>query len=84
MIIYTKKLNQMKSNSILIESIQEINTNFKMIKTIWDAWLLFWNMKQINVEKKTNCEQWIRPRFLKTHKNNILLLYHYFKVLEQL
>lgn len=84
MIIYTKKLNQMKSNSILIESIQGINTNFKMIKMIWDAWLLFWNMKQINVEKKTNCEQWIRPRFLRTHKNNISVLYHYFKVLEQL
>lgn len=84
MIIYTKKLNQMESNSILIESIQGINTNFKTIKMIWDAWLLFWNMKQINVEKKTNCEQWIRPRFLRTHKNNIPVLYHYFKVLEQL
>lgn len=23
----------------------------------------YFNMKQMNIENKTNCEQWIRPRF---------------------
>ena len=65
-------------NSILIESIQEININFKMILSeLLDSYCEIWS--KLMCKRKP-----IRPRFLRTHKNNIPLLYHYFKVLEQL
>lgn len=40
--------------------------------------------KQINADKNPNCDQWIKPRLLRMHKDNIPLLCHCFRMLEQL
>lgn len=60
--LYLKKLNGMKS--IWYYDMSQSQGLMQILNDRWSEMLeSYFNMKQMNIEKKTNCEQWIRPRF---------------------